>query len=350
TSLQHRIDALLKGLFDLIDQEIHIPVVTPFYENVVMKGTDEKLTLLGLTTLIGAMVGTFTYKLEAGVDKPLFTKQEADEFCAIPADQYTWLVNPFRSHGQVSATPPILGPRYSMLIAALAAGGTFFAGIAGTASDVEYICDPIILNAQPEWQKKVAEQLRYKGNSNIIWLRSVGACLTAGQVILLASEVLAVIDAFKHGDTPDEKVYELANIAMSVVTTISSTVATYYNKWAEGGDLITAIVSGGVSVILGIAIWAESSEPRAYPTVCGGVNALVSGAGSLLQATKYGIAQNPPIKPEYLAILSAVLLGVGDGVGYGGALATEIALVAYYGNHNQVEKHPGHSGPAVFNP
>lgn len=71
--------AVLQSMDALLNERIELPLITDFYENVVMAGEqDEQMTGYGLIALLGAVPFTVAYKLIAGNDTPPFTQADLD--------------------------------------------------------------------------------------------------------------------------------------------------------------------------------------------------------------------------------------------------------------------------------
>lgn len=73
----------------LINAAISIPVITPFYEQVLMKGNGTKLTLSSLLSLFAALILEGSHQVAAGVKRPFFSPAIADQLQGGPAISFS---------------------------------------------------------------------------------------------------------------------------------------------------------------------------------------------------------------------------------------------------------------------
>jgi hypothetical protein len=145
--------ALLGKLLDILHKmattRIDVPILMPFYEDIVMGGNGEQVTLLSLISLAAAVPLTIAYKALSGRDEPVFGQQQHDAFMALDGSRYTWLHNPFAPRTQVLAAGGL--PIDEHVVDGLNWAGGFVSavsaavwGIATTISDGVWIAEVVI--------------------------------------------------------------------------------------------------------------------------------------------------------------------------------------------------------------
>lgn len=79
-SLSTLIHSAITFVRQLLNTELSIPVITPLYEQGIMKGNGTKLTLSSLISLFAAMILEGSHQVAAGVQRPFFPPAIADQF------------------------------------------------------------------------------------------------------------------------------------------------------------------------------------------------------------------------------------------------------------------------------
>jgi hypothetical protein len=89
------IDVLLDALHDFCTTRISLPLVTDFYEQVVMEGDGSEMTPFSMIALLAAIPMTVAYKAISGRDEPVFSESQSAEFLRRAGSDYDWIRSPF---------------------------------------------------------------------------------------------------------------------------------------------------------------------------------------------------------------------------------------------------------------
>jgi len=284
------IDEMITGIYRIGNQELEIPVLTAFYEKVVMRNNGEKLTLLSLGSLLAAMPYTFAYKLTHD-DRPPYSKEEAEAFAALPPSQYTWLVNPFQlravrdTNAASENAPPVV----------LAAGvigmvGDILSFFGGTVSDSAWAqstsTGPVVV---------FRRQFRYawKSNSPAFGKVITGMCVIADLLGFVAS-ILSMVDA--AGGNERDKGVAGSSVVFAFLVAVGSVVAACRDlpdDYLSKSDTIIMGAGGMADLILAILAYEflapeKKAEEREKLLLAGGI---ISSITSILQLDKFAIAK-----------------------------------------------------------
>jgi hypothetical protein len=293
-----RIEAIVAGLFRMATEELKIPLITSFYEKVIMQGNGEKLTVLGLSTLLAAAAGTFAYKLTHDNHPPI-TQAEADAFMALRPDQYTWLVNPFapRQHDAGARATPTGAQMASFF---LAMGGSAITGIINPFNDGRFAEQ--LTSMAPSPYPNLALQMKYHlFNSDDPSVVIPSVILTMGNFIALGSSIASMCDAAP--DPANLGITAAGLIASGLMTSSTIAASAKDKEWARPDTFLQPIC--GILSLIPAAIAYHGSD-RSPADVSELVLGLAPAAYGTAQGCKIGAiyTEGVPQKVASLLMLS----------------------------------------------
>jgi hypothetical protein len=272
--LKDHIAALIQALIAFgVEPLPRIPVVTDFYDKVVMRGKGAALSPLSLVALAGATVGSVTYKAVTGGSAPLFTDAEADAFCAMTPAEYTWLGNPFATSAMADATAPDM-PRgdladkiiFSMTCATSAASFVF--ALIGAKDDAEFVAKELASMNSPV--PPVADEPAF------------GILDKIGVIVGFLSWTLSIADfvaaLLRKKKDAGEMALSVLMLALPVVGSVSSLATFRSAAWGKMNDYCLTVL-GVITAVLVTAAWASDDSPRDKVIVLNGVSGILTSIG-----------------------------------------------------------------------
>ena len=307
-TLTATITQMITRIYQIGNQELHIPVLTPFYEKIVMRNNGEKLNLLGLASLLVAVPYTFAYKLTHD-DKAPYTTAEANAFVALPPSQYTWLVNPFkprpaRTTDVATATAPVV-----LAASTITMVGEVLGYFGGVISDADWVAASTTSTAFG-----FSRQLRYAWDAATIKnpvKRAIGTTITAfcvlSDLLGLVANCCSIADPDVLQDTRDRDV-AICSVFFSFIVAAGSVVAAWRAKDFSRLDTVIMGSAGVVDLILASLAYDflppdKKRETREKVLVAGGV---FSSVTTMLQWLKFGVAYAP--SNEAKGVFGGILL------------------------------------------
>lgn len=266
------LQTLLQASYAFCSQRINIPIVTSFYENVVMKGNGQ-LSILSLISLMAAIPATLSWKIINADDKPLFSEAERTQFLSISGNQYNWISLPDDpTHSKRSPILPAdVVRRLGIGMGFTNAAAQLVWGIAVTLGDAIWLI------------KKVAV-----GPGNPKFARPL-------VFLMLGGQLLAVVATFPWGTNFSLPMDQLAFAmwASYFVPFISNIIAIFSEVWQWPGDAAVSAGYGAVYIALTIALWVTRSSQPTVPDrgVLEGVANLFTGLTYLAQGLR--LVPNP---------------------------------------------------------
>jgi hypothetical protein len=321
-ALRQELERLVTLIFSVIDEPVEIPFVSAFYENVIMRGNGQKLSLLSLGCLMAAAPITFVYKLTHDNKAP-FSAKDVETFKAMPPSDYTWLVNPLRPRptGTGAGTASALGFNPEFLLYSVNTVGSFIFGLASFINDADFF---IVMPAGTALQK-ASSQLKYgygylnEGSTVSKILRGLmilgNLTIMAGGVVLFATAPNLLAQASVMICT--------IGLALGMASYIT---AIFLQAWCLADTVVglAAAILAGIGVLTAVVAELGMPEGQWIPMaligifqMCGGLSAfpklaMITGVGSTV-------------------INGAVMLGL-DGLGWGAAMVTSLVKVALTDN------------------
>ena len=249
------IDSLIDEMFALATTRIDIPLLTPFYENVVMQGNGNKMSLLSLVSLAAAIPVTAAYKAMSG-GQPLFSAQEIQDLGNPNWSGYTALVS--QAQGIIAGTDTQ-------------------ETVAQAAGEASAATAPALLQSDsgPEGQETITTMQKvswcfnfFYASSTLVWGL---ACVVedtvqeAPAVIVrtkLISQFLTLGSGFpllvNYGDTGPKLTIEFVIWGSEFLPFFSNVGAAYNQPWNQSGDPIATGVYGCLQFIAYLDLYVQS--------------------------------------------------------------------------------------------
>ncbi len=319
--LERRLAALVSLIFKVIDEPIEIPLVSAFYEHVIMRGNGQKLSALSLASLLAAMSGTFAYKLTHGNKAP-FSAEDVETFKAMPPSDYTWLVNPLRTRPSGAEAPSPPG-WVGLLPYFVNMSGSAIIAICSTINDaVFFVTAPRSPN-----RDNVSQQIKYGWYpGKLSWEDPTPPASRILQTLLIGGNLLLALGS---GVTLGSSTAPLGQAAIffgmaglglgigSFAAAMSIENWTLYDTYVG----LAAAALNGISVIL-VAALEMSSSAADSDSVLVAISGACQTLGGMAGLPKLAIIYNGNSTPLGLAMVGL------DGLGWAAAAVINMVLAA----------------------
>ncbi|MEW1616561.1 MULTISPECIES: LamG-like jellyroll fold domain-containing protein [unclassified Streptomyces] len=312
--LEQLLEDIFEGLYKIGNQELHIPILTPFYEKIVMGNNGEKLCGLGLMCLLDAMPVTFVYKLLNDGKAP-YTTQETEAFVRLLPTQYTWLKNPFAPTASRTGDPPIS----NVALDAIAMGGVIVLGIGATASDICYSRETV----GPAVGSFLGNQWRYKWGvrTHPGWQKFFTLLVVAGNFAVMVGTVLALVNAAKSNSGQEKSLAAVGFLLAFVVTGSSLVGAVASQTWSFGDATVQTLAAiGSLGPVIATYVLSEHTY-RDKLTIAAGTLSFFS---NVFQFLKIPMSLAPTATSSKVM---GVVVTAADVIGYFGTFMAECALL-----------------------
>ncbi len=307
------LDKLLDALYKIATTRLDIPIVTPFYEQVVMRGNGGQLTLFSLLALLAAIPMTVTYKALTRSDEPVFSIADRDAFLAMDASAYTWISDPFAPKSMLTPRTATLPISDHAIQALNWAGGFLYTastnvwGLAATASDVLWVATVVTAGSSASlFGEPAPTQPKFEKPLCYVVLGSQLACLVTGYPW-----------STDFGSTPDAIAFGLW--AAQAVPLVSNLVASTVDGWGKIGDPALTGAYGVVCMGLMAWLWWERDHAPGADRAADAAEGMGNLFGNLTWCVQ--LIKLSPTQSFY-TIVALLLL---DFVGYAGLAVTTFA-------------------------
>ncbi|WUG05345.1 LamG domain-containing protein [Streptomyces sp. NBC_00467] len=323
--LKKYLHQIINALFSIGNQHIQIPFVTPFYEKIVMGNSGEKLSILSLASLLGAMPVTFTYKITHGGKAP-YTAQEADAFVNLTSSDYTWLVDPFRQPNSTSDPNPQPEPPVNpVALDSVNICGAALLMVGATLSDGIFTAQTFPAADQPPLDWPLRNQLRYKWGTILdvkLWERFATALVVIGNILVSIGGAVNLNNSVKTGKSGEDRTYDALGMSTSVLAAFSATAGAVATKKWSTGDAICQSILAGCAVIPAIVMWERSDKRRQDDTMV--AISILSFCANIGQFAKIWVPKTAAPGRYWLGGVITAL----DALGYLGTVCATAVLIA----------------------
>lgn len=303
------LDGLLDALYEVGTTRLDVPVLTTFYEQVVMGGNGSRLTLFSLVALAAALPMTVAYKSLSGRDEPVFSTADRDAFLALKGNDYTWIRDPFAVTALASTPPPLRGAVIDRL--GWASGFVYVAsatiwGCTATVSD-------LIWGGRKALEGSSSAKL-YGGPDQPKFTKPICYVLLGSQLLCMLAGIPWTTD---FAVLPDSVAFGLWG--SQILPLISNLVASAWEEWAEKFDAPATGLYGLAALGLTVWLWYERDQADgadAADDAAEGIDNIFGSVTWCVQWVKVSPAQS------FYSLAALVVLDI---VAYAGLAVTTLA-------------------------
>ncbi|HEX5494369.1 MAG TPA: ricin-type beta-trefoil lectin domain protein [Mycobacteriales bacterium] len=297
------LDSLLDVMYQMATTRIEIPVLTTFYEKVVMLDNGSQLTMASLVALAAAIPLTITYKALTGSDDPVFSPADHDAFMSMSGSDYTWIRDPFTR----LATRSTSGSPSDDALLWLSRAGLFASAVS------TFIWGTVAMLSDALWFAKLGGQA---GETEVRYLKPFCLLTVTGQLgcVVFGLPVTA-------GDD-QAGVAAWVLWAVQIPPVLSNAVGSVVNPWVRTGANLTAGCGFAAIAILAwmLAARADGDDDDPVADAIVGTKVILLNTARIAQVFKNALGLD-------LRIALAVLLT--DSICYRGVVLATLAEVVY---------------------